>query len=351
MKTQKVTIHTLQNMKQRGDKITMLTAYDATFARLLDQSRIDILLVGDSLGMVIQGHETTLPVTLDEIIYHTRAVARGAGRAHIVGDMPFMSYQAGLSEAIANAGRLIKEGGCHSVKLEGGAQHIELISRLVRSGVPVMGHIGLTPQSFHQLGGFKVQGRAAGEDEKLLADALALQEAGAYALVLEGIPAEIAARITAALDIPTIGIGAGKSCDGQVLVIYDLLGMDDSFKPRFVRRYEQLGTRIRTAVDAYIADVRTGAFPSERESFALHKPRAGRKKAASKSGKGAGGGSGGDSGRDSGQGATVTSLSAFSHAGLSAPARPERAHSSELPANAADDSEDNLPALYSTVNK
>ena len=349
MKTQKVTIHTLQNMKQRGDKITMLTAYDATFARLLDESHIDILLVGDSLGMVIQGHETTLPVTLDEIIYHTRAVARGAGRAHIVGDMPFMSYQAGVSEAIANAGRLIKEGGCHSVKLEGGAQHVELISRLVRSGVPVMGHIGLTPQSFHQLGGFKVQGRAAGEDEKLLADALALQEAGAYALVLEGIPAEIAARITAALAIPTIGIGAGKSCDGQVLVIYDLLGMDDSFKPRFVRRYEQLGTRIRTAVDAYVADVRSGAFPSERESFALRKPKTatGRKQTASKSGKGAGG----DSATNSGQGATVTPLSAFSHAGLSAPTRPERAHSSELAASAPDDSEDNLPALYSTVNK
>ncbi|HLU67320.1 MAG TPA: 3-methyl-2-oxobutanoate hydroxymethyltransferase, partial [Kofleriaceae bacterium] len=269
MKTSKVTIHTLRQMKQRGERIAMLTCYDATFARLLDESHVDILLVGDSLGMVIQGQETTLPVTLDEVIYHTRAVVRGARRAHVVGDMPFMSYQTSIEAGLAAAGRLVKEGGAHSVKLEGGAQHAELIARLVASGIPVMGHIGLTPQSFHQMGGFKIQGREAGGAERLLEDARALEQAGAYAVVLEGIPAEIAERITAELSIPTIGIGAGVGCDGQVLVVYDLLGMNDSFKPRFVRTYEKLATRIRTAVDAYVADVRDGAFPGEAESFFL----------------------------------------------------------------------------------
>lgn len=274
MKTQKVTIHTLQTMKQRGEKIVMLTAYDATFGRLLDESGVDILLIGDSLGMVIQGQETTLPVTLDEIIYHCRAVARGASRAQIVGDMPFMTYQTSMDVALANAGRLIKEGGCHAVKLEGGVRNAELIARLVGCGIPVMGHIGLTPQSFHQMGGFKIQGRNDGDAERLMADALTLQEAGAYILVLEGIPAEIAQRITAALDIPTIGIGAGHHCDGQVLVVYDMLGMDDSFKPKFVRRYESLAERIRAATRAYAADVREGSFPDERESFFLSKRRA-----------------------------------------------------------------------------
>jgi 3-methyl-2-oxobutanoate hydroxymethyltransferase len=271
MKTKKVTIHTLETMKERGEKITMLTAYDATFALLLDESQIDVLLVGDSLGMVVQGHDTTLPVTLDEVIYHCRAVARGTRRAHIVGDMPFMSYQSSLHEAMLNAGRLIKEGGAHSVKLEGGAQHTELVGKLVAAGIPVMAHIGLTPQSVHQLGGFKVQGRGDGEAEQLLQDALALQAAGAYAIVLEGIPSVIARTISEALHIPTIGIGAGPDCDGQVLVIYDLLGMNDSFKPRFVRRYENLATRIRTAVDSYAADVKSGAFPSEQESFFMDK--------------------------------------------------------------------------------
>ena len=271
MKTRKVTIHTLQAMKERGEKITMLTAYDATFARLLDEGQVDILLVGDSLGMVIQGQETTLPVTLDEMIYHIRAVARGTRRAQVVGDMPFMSYQAGIDDALDNAGRLVKEGGCHAVKLEGGAQHAELVSRLVACGIPVMGHVGLTPQSFHQMGGFKVQGRGNGEADRLIADARALESAGAYSIVLEGIPAEIAVQITESVGIPTIGIGAGAGCDGQVLVIYDLLGMDDSFKPKFVRRYEHLATRIRTAVDAYVDDVRSGNFPSEHESFFLAK--------------------------------------------------------------------------------
>jgi len=269
MKTKRVTIHTLQAMKNRGERITMLTAYDATFARLLDESDVDILLVGDSLGMVIQGHDTTLPVTIDEVVYHTRAVARGAQRAHVVGDMPFMSYQGNPDEALANAGRLLKDGGAHSVKIEGGAQVADLVRRMVSSGIPVMGHVGLTPQSFHQLGGFKVQGREDREAARLLDDARALERAGAYAIVLEGIPAAVAQTITEALSIPTIGIGAGPGCDGQVLVIYDLLGMDDQFKPKFVRRYESLGTRIRTAVRSYVSDVRDGAFPSERESFTV----------------------------------------------------------------------------------
>jgi 3-methyl-2-oxobutanoate hydroxymethyltransferase len=263
----KVTIHTLQKKKAAGDKIAMLTCYDATFARLLDDGGVDILLVGDSLGMVVQGHSTTLPVTLDEMIYHTRAVARGTRRAQVLGDLPFMSYQASISEAMHSAGRLMKEGGAEAVKLEGGAQHAELVSRLVATGIPVMGHIGLTPQSFHQMGGFKVQGREEGAAKRLVDDAKSLEQAGAYAIVLEGIPLELAAAITAAVEIPTIGIGAGPHCDGQVLVIYDLLGMNEEFKPKFVRRYENLSVRIRTAVDEYVSDVRSGAFPDEDESF------------------------------------------------------------------------------------
>src|SRR5215470_4894049 len=197
MRTEKVTIHTLQRKKASGEKLTMLTCYDATFARLLDDAGVDILLVGDSLGMVVQGHGTTLPVTLDDMIYHTRAVVRGARRAQVVGDMPFMSYQTSVEDALRAAGRLVKEGGAEAVKLEGGAQHAGLVERLVASGIPVMGHIGLTPQSFHQLGGFKVQGRAAADARRLVDDARTLESAGAYALVLEGIPLELAQRITA----------------------------------------------------------------------------------------------------------------------------------------------------------
>jgi 3-methyl-2-oxobutanoate hydroxymethyltransferase len=216
-----------------------------------------------------------LPVTLDEMIYHCRAVARGVERAQVVGDMPFMSYQASIEQGLVSAGRLMKEGGAHAIKLEGGAQHAELVRRLVASGIPVMGHIGLTPQSYHQLGGFKVQGREDGARDRLLDDARALEAAGAYAIVLEGMPTEIAVDITQAVGVPTIGIGAGNGCDGQVLVVYDLLGMDDSFRPRFVRRYETFGLRVRNAAQAYIRDVRSGAFPSEAESFALdNEPRA-----------------------------------------------------------------------------
>jgi 3-methyl-2-oxobutanoate hydroxymethyltransferase len=274
MKTTRVTIHTLRQMKERGEKIAMLTAYDATFARLLDDGGADVLLVGDSLGMVIQGNDTTLPVTLEEMAYHCRAVVRGTSRAHVVGDMPFMSYQASVEQGMANAGRLIKEGGCHSVKLEGGAQHAELISRLVGAGIPVMGHIGLTPQSYHQLGGFKVQGREQGGREKLVADALALEAAGVYAIVLEAIPSDIAREITEKLSIPTIGIGAGVACDGQVLVSYDMLGMDETFKPRFVRRFATLGATIKNAVQQYVGEVRGNSFPSDAESFAVNEKQA-----------------------------------------------------------------------------
>jgi 3-methyl-2-oxobutanoate hydroxymethyltransferase len=274
MKAQRVTIHTLRQMKEKGEKIAVLTAYDATFARLFDEAGADVLLVGDSLGMVIQGHDTTLPVTLDEMAYHCRAVVRGVKRAHVVGDMPFMSYQASVEQGMIAAGRLIKEGGCHSVKLEGGAQYAPLVERLVGAGIPVMGHIGLTPQSFHQLGGFKVQGRDSGGRERLLADALALEAAGAYAIVLEAIPADIAREISAALTIPTIGIGAGVDCDGQVLVSYDMLGMDESFKPRFVRRFATLGATIKEAVGQYVTEVRGSTFPSDAESFAVTEKQA-----------------------------------------------------------------------------
>ncbi|HEY4241213.1 MAG TPA: 3-methyl-2-oxobutanoate hydroxymethyltransferase [Kofleriaceae bacterium] len=274
MKTQKVTIHTIRQMKERGEKIAMLTAYDATFGRLLDEAGADVLLVGDSLGMVIQGHETTLPVTLEEIAYHCRAVVRGVKRAHVVGDMPFMSYQSSIEQGMTAAGMLMKTGGCHSVKLEGGAVHAELVHRLVGAGIPVMAHIGLTPQSVHQFGGFKVQGRDPGGRERLIADARTLEEAGAYSIVLEAIPADIAREITAAVSIPTIGIGAGVACDGQVLVCYDALGMDESFKPRFVRRYANLGATIQEAVGKYVADVRNGAFPSDAESFTMAENKA-----------------------------------------------------------------------------
>jgi 3-methyl-2-oxobutanoate hydroxymethyltransferase len=259
----KVTVHTLQKMKQDGQRIAVLTAYDATFARLLDQTGIDVLLVGDSLGMVVQGQPNTLPVKLEDVVYHCRAVARGVSRAHLVGDMPFLSYQASLDQAVLNCGRVLKEGGAEAVKLEGGARHADLVRRLTQIGIPVMGHVGLTPQSVHAMGGFKVQGRDEATARAILDDAVALEQAGAYSIVLEGIPGELAQAITARVRVPTIGIGAGPHCDGQVLVIYDLLGMDDSFRPRFVKRYENLAVRIRTAAESYAKDVREGQFPAE----------------------------------------------------------------------------------------
>ena len=262
----KITVPEIRGMKRGGKRLAMVTAYDATFARLLDACGVEILLVGDSLGMVVQGEKNTLGVTLEHVIYHTQAVARGTQWAHIVADMPFMSYQSSVEEGLRNAGRLIKEGQAEAVKLEGGRRHVELVRRLTEIGVPVMGHIGLTPQSVHAMGGYRVQGRGADAARQLVEDALALQEAGIYALVLEGVPQELSAQITSCVGVPTIGIGAGPHCDGQVLVIYDLLGMDDSFAPRFVKRYDHLAGRIRDAVSTYVDEVRRGAFPGPQHS-------------------------------------------------------------------------------------
>lgn len=268
----RVTVPAVRAMKARGEKIAMVTAYDATFARMIDEGGADVLLVGDSLGMVVQGLESTLPVTLDEMVYHTRAVARGARRALVVGDMPFMSYQVSPEDALRNAGRFLAEGGAHAVKLEGGAPMADTIARLVAVGIPVMAHVGLTPQSVHAMGGFKVQGR--GDDgERVLADARAVADAGAFSLVLEGIPSELAARITRALDIPTIGIGAGVECDGQVLVSYDLLGLTPELRPKFVKRYAELYAEGRSAVARYVGEVRSGVFPGAEHTFGGAAPR------------------------------------------------------------------------------
>ena len=263
----KVTIHALRQMKARGERISMLTAYDATFSRLMDEAGVDVLLVGDSVGMVVQGHDSTLPVTVDEMVYHCRAVKRGVRRAHVVGDLPFMSYQASVEEAVRNAGRLVAEGGAESVKLEGGAEFANVVTTIVRAGIPVMGHIGLTPQSVHKMGGYVVQGKDEEKARRLLADALALEKAGCYAIVLEGIPVELSAEITRRLTIPTIGIGAGVSCDGQVLVCYDLLGLNRDFAPRFVKRFADGAGVVDEAVRRYVDEVRQGSFPAEEHTF------------------------------------------------------------------------------------
>jgi len=262
-----VTIHTLKKLKHAGQPICMVTAYDATFARLLDEAGAEVLLVGDSLGMVVQGNDSTLPVTMDQMVYHSRCVTRGAKRAHVVGDLPFMSYQASTLEAVKNAGRLVAEGGVGSVKLEGGVEFAETIAAITRASIPVMGHIGLTPQSVHKMGGYLVQGKDEQTARKLLDDAVALEQAGAYALVLEGVPLELAKQITARLSIPTIGIGAGKHCDGQVLVCYDLLGMNPDFKPKFVKRYADLHGSITGAAKTFFDEVRGKQFPDEDHSF------------------------------------------------------------------------------------
>jgi 3-methyl-2-oxobutanoate hydroxymethyltransferase len=264
----RTTVPELRAMKARGERISVITAYDATFARMLVEGGADVLLVGDSLGMVVQGLETTLPVTVDEMLYHCRAVARGAKHALLVGDMPFMSYQVSADDALRNAGRFLAEGGMHAVKLEGGEAMAETIARLVAVGIPVMGHVGLTPQSVHAMGGFKVQGRGDEAAERVLRDAVAVAEAGAFSLVLEGIPSDLAARITSAIEIPTIGIGAGPSCDGQVLVCYDLLGLTPDLKPKFVKRYAELFAEGRDAVRRYVDEVRSGSFPAREHSFA-----------------------------------------------------------------------------------
>ncbi len=251
----------LKERKRRGEKIAVLTAYDALMARLLDRAGIDVLLVGDSLGMVVLGYDTTVPVTLDDMLHHTRAVTRGTQRALVVADMPFLSYQVSPSEAVTNAGRLMKEGGAASVKLEGGRAVIDVVKRLVDVGIPVMGHLGLLPQSVHQVGGFQRQATQPEQAETLLADAAALEAAGAFAIVLESIPSEVAKAATAHVTVPTIGIGAGPYCDGQVLVCSDMLGLFDEFVPPFVKQYAQLADTILTAGKAYAEDVRAGAFP------------------------------------------------------------------------------------------
>ncbi|MGB5809110.1 MAG: 3-methyl-2-oxobutanoate hydroxymethyltransferase [Polyangiales bacterium] len=262
-----VTVPALRQMKRKGQRIAMVTAYDATFARLFDQAGIDVLLVGDSLGMVVQGQTSTLPVTVDEVIYHCRAVARGTRRAHIVGDMPFLSWQVSPEEALRNAARFLSEGGAAAVKLEGGVDAAPTIARIVRAGIPVMGHVGLTPQSVHAMGGFRVQGKTERGAERVLADALAVADAGAYALVLEGVPTDLAQQITAAVSIPTIGIGAGVHCDGQVLVCYDLLGLTPDLKPKFVKRYAEFFEEGIEAAQRYKDEVRAGTFPTPEYSF------------------------------------------------------------------------------------
>ena len=263
----KVTVPEIMKMKQKRERITALTAYDYCFSRILDEAGVDILLVGDSLGSVIQGWENTLPVTLDEIIYHTRAVTRGRKRALVVADMPFLSFQINIEEAKRNAGRILQEAGAEAVKLEGGVEMLETIEAIVQIGIPVMGHVGLTPQSLHRFGGYKVQGKEKDQREKIVQDALAVEEGGAFSVVLEGIPLDLAQEITRRLSIPTIGIGAGMHCDGQVLVVHDMLGLFDMYTPKFVKRYADLKSAISEAVRNYNAEVREGKFPDEEHSF------------------------------------------------------------------------------------
>lgn len=265
----RTTILDLQKMKKNGQRIPMVTAYDATGAHWVEAAGIPAILVGDSLGMVIQGHDTTLPVTLDEMIYHTKMVVRGTSKAMILADLPFLTYQANVEQAIMSAGRLMKEGGAGAVKLEGGAHMVETVRQLVQIGIPVMAHIGLTPQSVYAFGGFKVQGRDEKSATRILDDALALEQAGAFALLLETMPASLAAKITAQVHIPTIGIGAGPGCDGQIQVFHDLLGLIEGFTPRHARHYANLGESIESAIQAYMADVQAGEFPDAEHSFGM----------------------------------------------------------------------------------
>jgi 3-methyl-2-oxobutanoate hydroxymethyltransferase len=262
-----LTIRTLLAMKQRGERIVMLTCYDALFARLLEAAGVDVLLVGDSVNEVLAGAETTLSATLEQMLYHTKSVRRGSTRALVVCDLPFLTYQVSREEAIKNAGRVLQETGCHAVKLEGGQPMADTVRALVDVGIPVMGHLGLTPQSVHALGGHRVQGRDDATAERLKADAQALEAAGAFAIVLELVPAPLASHITKALTIPTIGIGAGPACDGQVLVLHDLLGLNDRFSAKFVKRYAALAEDVREAVRLYAAEVREGRYPGPEHSF------------------------------------------------------------------------------------
>jgi 3-methyl-2-oxobutanoate hydroxymethyltransferase len=265
----KLAITELAEMKRQGTKIAMVTAYDAAGARLAEAAGLDLLLVGDSAAMVVLGHDSTVPVTMEEMLFMTRAVASAVRRPLVVGDMPFGSYQVSDTDAVRNAVRFVKEGRADTVKLEGAGRMLPRVRAIVESGIPVMGHLGLTPQSATALGGYKAQGRTAARARRMLADALALQEAGCYSLVLEAVPTPVAARITAALEIPTIGIGAGPDCDGQVLVYHDLLGLTEGHTARFVKRYADLATVIREALAAFAADVRSGAYPEERHTYGM----------------------------------------------------------------------------------
>ncbi|WP_022847027.1 MULTISPECIES: 3-methyl-2-oxobutanoate hydroxymethyltransferase [unclassified Desulfurobacterium] len=262
----KVTTKTLLEMKRNGEKITMLTAYDYTSALIVDSAGVDIILVGDSLGMVMLGYDSTIPVTMEEMVHHTRAVVRARKRAMVIFDMPFLSYQTGKRDAILNAGRALKETGCDAVKIEGGKEQEDTIKALVDAGIPVCGHIGLQPQSVNVYGGYVLRGKGE-EREKLVEDAKAVERAGAFAVVLEKVPSDLAKEITESLSIPTIGIGAGKYCDGQVLVFHDMIGMFDKFKPKFVKRYAEVGKEIRSAVESYVKEVKNGVFPGEEHSY------------------------------------------------------------------------------------
>lgn len=262
----KTTVLSFQEKKARRQPITVLTGYDYATAIALDKAGLDSILVGDSLGMVVLGYENTLPVSMDEMIHHCRAVARGARYALLIGDMPFLSYQVSEEEAVRNAGRFLQEGGMDAVKLEGGRERVGAVQAIVHAGIPVMGHLGLTPQSIHALGGYRTQGKTADAAERLVADALALEEAGCFSIVLESVPARLARWVSERLAIPTIGIGAGAGCDGQVLVTHDLLGLFDRFTPRFVKKYADLQTEMASAFTAYKQDVESGAFPAEEHS-------------------------------------------------------------------------------------
>lgn len=262
-----VTVRDVRAFKERGERFAMLTAYDYPSARLLDRAGIPVLLVGDSLGMVVLGHESTIPVTMDDMLHHTAAVARGATNALVVGDMPFMSYQTSIEDGIRNAGRFLKEGGAHAVKLEGGASVRDLVARLVDAGIPVMGHLGLTPQSVNQFGGYRVQGRTEEQAQQILGDAKGLEAAGAFSLVLEAVPADLAKEVTASLAIPTIGIGAGPGCDGQVLVLHDLVGLGSERTPKFVKRFATVGDDIVAAAQAFAVEVRSGDYPGTEHSY------------------------------------------------------------------------------------
>jgi len=264
---ERVTTATFIEKKRKGEKITVLTAYDYLTAKIVDEAGVDAILVGDSLGMVVLGYSSTIPVTMEEMIHHTKAVVRGRRRALVVFDMPFLSYQTGIRDAVLNAGRALKETGCDAVKIEGGVEQAETIRALVDSGIPVMGHVGLQPQSVNVYGGYRLRGKTEDERKRILEDAKAVEEAGAFAVVLEKVPFDLAKEITETLRIPTIGIGAGKYCDGQVLVFHDLVGLFEEFKPKFVKRYAQLGKEAKEAVKKFIEEVKEGKFPDEEHSF------------------------------------------------------------------------------------